>query len=522
MLPLALAAVIVGCAVAVAAAPEGESDGAVTDPSSPVARKISDLFWIITVIAAVVGVGVQAAIVWVILSSRKRAAEEEAGQDTKAGGSEAAEHVPDDGQPREGVFRPRHHGDPRVEKVLFVITLAVFIGIGVASYVVLLDIEEPDRPVDIEVEVIAHQWFWEFHYPQPRYNVTDVGRIAELHAPVDATVGLKITASDVLHSAWIPDLGVKVDAVPGTINTFWFRAEKEGTYLLQCAEFCGSAHSDMRAVVVIESQAEFDAWVAAKQEAARPAPETPLVEGGVFNITLEPSGPVPAAIDIIDGADVSFRVRNNLSVPSSLAFSAPYAGTPGPPVAPGGVGWLNLTFDTPVTNGTYSCTGCAADGAFNTTRGARVVEIHLRQTPGSFGFWSIFPEEVVAEPGEVLQFHIFNDAVPGQGTTHNFTIGIFGEEVLFAAEGIGTKATLEPGENMVSDRFVVPDTSKEYWCDVLGHYGTGMRGVLTVGGGAPPPPPASLPEENVPGFEAAFAPLALLAAASAVALRRRK
>lgn len=481
------------------------------------ARQISDLFWIITVIAVVVGIGVQVALIVVIRQSRKRTAE---GADA-AGAERADAEVPDDGQPREGVFRPRHYGDTRLEKVLFVITLAVFLSLGFMSYMTLMAIETPPegQPVDIVVEVTGHQWFWEFHYPQAQYNVTDVGKLSELHAPLGAVVQLKITSNDVLHSAWIPDLGVKIDAVPGTVNTFWFQGEKPGSYLLQCAEYCGGAHSDMHAVVKIESQAAFDAWIGAKQEAARPAPEIPVLTGGAFNLSLEPAGPRPPFMDIIDGSNVSFRVHNNLSAPSTLTFSGPYAGTPSGSIAAGATAWLNLTFDTPVKNGTYSCTGCAADGSFNTSQGARVVEIRLTQEAGSHGMWSIQPEEVTAVPGEVLQFHVVNAGT----TTHNFTVGIFEQEILLATEGLGGSTALNPGEELLSARFEVPDTSKEFWCDVSGHYQLGMRGVLTVEGGSGGSPPPAAPEETVPGFGAAAVPLAMfVAAALVVAARRRR
>jgi cytochrome c oxidase subunit 2 len=513
----ALMAALLMAAALAAGAPEGESQGAVDDPASPVAQKISDLFWIITWIAVGVGAGVQIALLLAIIKSRKR--EREEGED--GGKPHGDEHeVPDDGQPREGVFRPRHYGSTRLEVVLFVITLCAFLTIGGVSWMTLNEIEQPPEgaTVDIVVEVTGHQWFWEFHYPQAAYNITSVGKLAELHAPRGAVVQLKITATDVLHAVWIPDLGVKIDAIPGTVNTFWFRGDKAGTYLLQCAEYCGGAHSDMHAVVIIEERAQFDAWVAAMQEAARPPPAVATVASGQFNITLEQAGPVPGLLDITDGANVSFLVTNHLSAPSALAFSGPYAGTTMSPVAPGGTGWLNITFSTPHKNGTFSCGGCAAAGAFNTSQGARIVDIALTQDPGSHGIWSIQPEEVHAQPGEVLQFRIRNTGT----TTHNFTVGTFGVEILFAAEGIGGNTTLFPGESMLSQKFEVPDHSADYWCDVPGHYGApfGMRGKLIVEGGSAPPP-VSVPEETVPGFGAACVPLAVVAAAALVARRRR-
>jgi cytochrome c oxidase subunit II len=81
-------------------------------------------------------------------------------------------------------------------------------------------------------------------------------------------VRLEVTApdADVIHSWWIPSLGGKIDAIPGTTNETWFRAENEGTYSGQCAELCGLEHARMLASVEVVSQDEFDAWLADRAE----------------------------------------------------------------------------------------------------------------------------------------------------------------------------------------------------------------------------------------------------------------
>ena len=82
---------------------------------------------------------------------------------------------------------------------------------------------------------------------------------------MNTTVVMKVTASDVIHSWWIPKMFGKVDAVPGYTNETWFKAPRTGTYIGQCAELCGSGHSDMRAAVQAVTPAEYQAW--AEQQA---------------------------------------------------------------------------------------------------------------------------------------------------------------------------------------------------------------------------------------------------------------
>jgi cytochrome c oxidase subunit 2 len=86
-----------------------------------------------------------------------------------------------------------------------------------------------------------------------------------------------ITANDVIHAWWVPDFGMKKDAIPGYINEMWFRADEPGIYRGQCAELCGRDHGFMPVVVEVKPQAEFDAWLAA-QQAARQAAAAPAAQ----------------------------------------------------------------------------------------------------------------------------------------------------------------------------------------------------------------------------------------------------
>ena len=80
-----------------------------------------------------------------------------------------------------------------------------------------------------------------------------------------------LTAQDVIHAWWVPEFGVKQDAIPGFIKEVWFKVDKEGTYRGQCAELCGKAHGFMPIVVEAVSEEKYNQWIVAKQDAAKEA-----------------------------------------------------------------------------------------------------------------------------------------------------------------------------------------------------------------------------------------------------------
>src|SRR5437773_244777 len=127
----------------------------------------------------------------------------------------------------------------------------------------------------LRVEVIGHQWWWEFRYPELGLVTAN-----ELHLPLGRSVQLSITSADVIHSFWAPTLGGKRDAIPGRINRIAFRADSMGDYSGQCAEFCGESHANMRLRVVVDSDSGFGRWATVQLAGpARPAPGT-LAERG--------------------------------------------------------------------------------------------------------------------------------------------------------------------------------------------------------------------------------------------------
>ncbi|MBI2939261.1 MAG: cytochrome c oxidase subunit II [Chloroflexi bacterium] len=126
-----------------------------------------------------------------------------------------------------------------------------------------------EQPADLVVKVEGGRWYWRVQYPQ--YNV-DTRK--ELVLPVDKRVRFEVTATDVVHSFWVPAFRVKIDAVPGLVTTTHATPNRLGSFeqddgvRLQCAELCGVGHNLMRTPVRVVTQAEFDAWVA-QQRASR-------------------------------------------------------------------------------------------------------------------------------------------------------------------------------------------------------------------------------------------------------------
>ena len=110
----------------------------------------------------------------------------------------------------------------------------------------------------MRIVATGHQWWWEFSYGGTK-------TANELHIPVGMPIDLDLTSVDVIHSFWVPELGPKMDMLPGTTNHLRLFARRAGSYDGQCAEFCGVEHAWMRIRVIVQSQAEFDTWLAAQR-----------------------------------------------------------------------------------------------------------------------------------------------------------------------------------------------------------------------------------------------------------------
>jgi cytochrome c oxidase subunit II len=150
--------------------------------------------------------------------------------------------------------------------ILVVLTVITFMYLGdienpertSADGLQFATVDQPAPPGDkaLEIDVNGQQYLWRYDYPgDPR-----TFSYHELVVPVNTTVVLKITGSDVIHSWWVPKLGGKMDGVPGHTNETWFKISKPGNYEGVCAELCGEGHAEMRTRVRALPVAEYERW----------------------------------------------------------------------------------------------------------------------------------------------------------------------------------------------------------------------------------------------------------------------
>lgn len=157
------------------------------------------------------------------------------------------------------------HGNTKLEIAWTVIPSIIVVLIAVPTILTIFDTQKEAPEGALRIEVIGHQWWWEFRYPEE-------GVVAgnEFYVPVDRPVELRLHSADVVHSFWIPKLGGKRDVNPQPAvtgdrephtNQILFTAHDEGAYTGQCAEFCGESHAIMRMIAHVVSEAEYDAWI---------------------------------------------------------------------------------------------------------------------------------------------------------------------------------------------------------------------------------------------------------------------
>jgi cytochrome c oxidase subunit II len=135
--------------------------------------------------------------------------------------------------------------------VIPLILVMIVFGWGFTGYLNLTT--APDDAY--EIRVVGKSWLWEFHYETGYVSVN------ELHVPVDRPVKLVMSSDDVLHSFYIPDFRVKMDVLPNRYTSVWFEAIETGESVIYCAEYCGSAHSNMLATTHVHSAEDFETWL---------------------------------------------------------------------------------------------------------------------------------------------------------------------------------------------------------------------------------------------------------------------
>jgi len=188
----------------------------------------------------------------------------------------------------------------KAEVIWTVIPVLILVGMAIPAARTLVKIDDT-RGSELTVKVTGYQWKWQYEYvdhgvsffstlarssdearqldsgiePESvEHYLLDVDK--PLVVPQGRKVRVLITANDVIHAWWVPDFGMKKDAIPGYINEMWFNAEKPGTYRGQCAELCGRDHGFMPVVVKVLPQDEFDAWLEAEKAARQAAGAMPV------------------------------------------------------------------------------------------------------------------------------------------------------------------------------------------------------------------------------------------------------
>ncbi|HSQ69543.1 MAG TPA: cytochrome c oxidase subunit II [Steroidobacteraceae bacterium] len=199
----------------------------------------------------------------------------------------------------------------KAEIIWTVIPVLILVAMAIPATRTLVKIDDT-RNSELTVKVTGYQWKWQYEYVGEGVSFfstlarsSDAARqlgsgvdprsvenyLLEVDNPLVVPQGRKvrvlITANDVIHAWWVPDFGMKKDAIPGYINEMWFRADFPGTYRGQCAELCGRDHGFMPVVVQVLPPDEFDAWLLEQQAARQASREAPARSAALDDRTAD-------------------------------------------------------------------------------------------------------------------------------------------------------------------------------------------------------------------------------------------
>lgn len=217
----------------------------ILDPRGEVAERIATLGWIHLVVVTAVFVVVLLLLLVPVLRSVAR--------------PQAAGH---------------HPVDARVWIVGGAAASTIILAFLFISSLPTLSALSPPADAELVVEVVGHRWWWEVRYPAPGATTAN-----EVHIPAGRQVLVRLTTADVIHSFWAPQLGGKLDLIPGNTNVMRLHADRPGTYRGACAEYCGLQHAHMRFLVVALSPEAYEAWIRREARPARPPTDPAAREG---------------------------------------------------------------------------------------------------------------------------------------------------------------------------------------------------------------------------------------------------
>jgi cytochrome c oxidase subunit 2 len=216
------------------------------DPQSPQARAIYDLGIVSTIVFVLIFVAVAGAIAYAIFRFRWRA-----------------------GEPEPKQFA----GSKNVEIIWTVVPFLIVVFLFVMTLRGMNRADPPPAPSP-DLVVTGHQFWWQAEYPASGAVTAN-----EIHIPVGTPLSVRLDSKDVLHEFWVPKLARKMSTVPGQPNHIWLQADKPGTYIGQCSEFCGIQHAWMRIVVVAEESSKFEEWQRAQLQPALAATSDAAAKG---------------------------------------------------------------------------------------------------------------------------------------------------------------------------------------------------------------------------------------------------
>ncbi len=158
---------------------------------------------------------------------------------------------------------PQVHGSTRLEIGWTIVPVLILVGLCAFTFYKLPTVDDVPKHA-MEIRVMAQQYSFVYTYPNGKHPAS--ADTNTLVVPVDVPVHLSLQSRDVIHDWWVEELGQKTDVIPGTTTHTWFRADRIGTYVGQCAEFCGPGHPTMLITVKVVSQEDFRSYMADKAQ----------------------------------------------------------------------------------------------------------------------------------------------------------------------------------------------------------------------------------------------------------------
>ncbi len=249
------------------------------DGHGPEARRVSGVWWLMFVLAAVVYV-VVAGFIFVGIRRGRRPAPEDGASEKKA--------------PKDDTF------------IWLGGIVAPVIILAVLAVVTINTVEAVRKPQngELRIAVVGKRWWWDVTYPDSGVRTAN-----EIHIPVGRPIDIELTSDNVIHSFWVPQLAGKVDTIPGQSNHLRLTATEAGTYRGECAEYCGIEHAHMSLLVIAEPPVDFDRWLARRDGGAGLTPTSDQAANGQLVFTREAC----AGCHTVRGTQASATIGPDLS-----------------------------------------------------------------------------------------------------------------------------------------------------------------------------------------------------------------